>query len=72
MSLKRRLRMLLLCLPLLLGAGIGMPMRPEEIEELMHSMNQQKISYVVQADGKYGDLEIPKLPKLPTLIEEKP
>jgi len=43
-SIKRRLRMALLCLPLLLGAGIGMPMRPMEIEELIHSANQQTIA----------------------------
>ena len=47
MSIKRRLRMLLLCLPLLLGAGMGMAMRPEEIEDLIHSTNQQTISYTL-------------------------
>jgi len=72
MSIKSRLRTLLLCLPLLLGAFAGMPMRPEEIEELMHSMNEQKISYVVQAEGKNGDPEMPKLPELPKLPEQEP
>lgn len=47
MSIKRRLRMLVLCLPLLMGAGFGMPMRPEEIEERMHSANQQAITYTI-------------------------
>jgi hypothetical protein len=53
-SIRRRLRTLLLCLPLLLGAFAGMAMRPEEIEELMHSMNQQTISYVIP-ESENGD-----------------
>jgi hypothetical protein len=60
-SIKRRLRMLLLCLPLLLGAGIGMPMRPEEIEELMHSANQQTIAYTIPGEGETADETIRKL-----------
>jgi hypothetical protein len=59
-SNKRRLRMLLLCLPLLLGAGIGMPMRPDEIEELMHSANQQTITYTIPGESETADEMIPK------------
>ncbi len=55
MSFKHKLRSLLLCIPLLLGALGGMPMRPEEIEELMHSMNQQRIEYVVPLESENGD-----------------
>ena len=62
MPLKHRLRALLLCLPLLLGALGGMPMRPEEIEELMHTMNQQKIVVTVEDDG--NNYALPKLPDL--------
>ena len=62
MPLKHRLRALLLCLPLLLGALGGMPMRPEEIEELMHAMNQQKIVVTVEDNG--NNYELPKLPDL--------
>ncbi len=47
MSVTYGLRTLLLCLPLLLGAFAGMPMRPEEIEDLLHSANQQKIVHVI-------------------------
>ena len=65
MSIKRRMRMLLLCLPLVLGAGIGMPMRPEEIEELMHSANQQTITYTIPGDEE-TQMTIRKL------TEEKP
>jgi hypothetical protein len=61
-SIKRRLRTLLLCLPLLLGAFSGMPMRPEEIEELMHSMNQQKVVVTIDDESENGDNRLPKLP----------
>jgi hypothetical protein len=61
-SFKHRLRALLLCLPLLLGALGGMPMRPEEIEELMHTMNQQKVVVTVEDDG--NNYKLPKLPDL--------
>jgi hypothetical protein len=47
--------MLLLCLPLLLGAGMGMAMRPEEIEELTHSTNQQTISYAIPTEPDNPD-----------------
>ena len=62
MSFKRRLRTLLFCLTLLFGALGGMPMRPEEIEELMDAMNQQKVVVTVQDDG--NNYELPKLPDL--------
>jgi len=41
-----------------------MSMRPEEIEELMHSMNQQKIVVTVEDDSENGDGNLPKLPDL--------
>jgi hypothetical protein len=50
MSVIYRLRTLLLCLPLLLGAFAGMPMRPEEIEDLLPSANQQKIVHVISEE----------------------
>jgi hypothetical protein len=63
MSIKHRLRTLVVCLPLLLGAFSGMSMRPEEIEELMHSMNQQKIVVTVKDESENGDGTRPKLPE---------
>jgi hypothetical protein len=66
-SIKRRLRTLLLCLPLLLGAFAGMPMRPEEIEELMHSANQQKTVVTIRDDSENGDDPYKKLPPLDPL-----
>jgi hypothetical protein len=53
--IKRRLKTLLLCLPLLMGAFAGMPMRPEEIEELMRSCNQQKITMTIRDESEDGD-----------------
>jgi hypothetical protein len=63
-SIKNRLRTLFLCLPLLLGAFSGMPMRPEEIEELMQSMNQQKIVVTVDDESQNGDDTLPRLPNV--------
>jgi hypothetical protein len=51
---------MILCLPLVLGALSGIAMRPEEIEELMHSMNQQKISYTIPGESGKDDAAIPR------------
>ena len=59
MSIKTKLRTALLCLPLLLGAFSGMPMRPEEVEELMHCMNQQKVVVTVSDESENGEGTIP-------------
>ena len=63
MSVKRRLRTLFMCLPLLLGAFCGMPMRPEEIEELLHSTNRQAIGYTIR-DRENGEGKLPALDDL--------
>ncbi|HTS38129.1 MAG TPA: hypothetical protein VMH04_20810 [Candidatus Solibacter sp.] len=63
MSIKRRFRMLFLCLPLLLGAFAGMPMRPEEIEDLIHSTNRQTITHTIP-DGEDKDRTLPPLDSL--------
>jgi hypothetical protein len=62
-SIKHRLRTWLLCVPLLFGALGGMPMRPEEIDELMHAMNQQKITYNIPENSENVDEYLPKLPE---------
>jgi hypothetical protein len=54
-SIKYRLRGLALCLTLLVGCFVGTPMRPEDIEELMHSMNQQKIAFEIPDETNNGD-----------------
>ena len=61
-----RLRSLLLCIPLLMGAFCGMSMRPEEIEELMHNMNQQKVVVTIEKESLNGDDTIRKL------VEDEP
>jgi len=53
--MKHKLRTLLLCLPLLVGLLMGSPMRPEEIEELMQRMNQQKIAHTIPDESENGD-----------------
>lgn len=54
-SMKRKLRNLFLCFTLLVGSIGGAPMRPEEIEDLMHIMNQPKITYAIRANSENGD-----------------
>ena len=41
---KSRLRTLLCCAVLELGALAGIPMRPEQIKDLMQSLNQPKVA----------------------------
>jgi len=55
MSIKKRLRSALLCLVLGMGSLIGAPMRPEEIEDLMHAMNQPKVARVLPDESDHGD-----------------
>jgi hypothetical protein len=52
--MKHRLRTLLMCLPLLIGSVIGVPMRPEQIEELLHT-NQQKVADIIPDESENGD-----------------
>ena len=59
--MKHKLRTLLVCLPLLAASFGGAPMRPEEIEELMHCMNQQKIAYTIPEESENGDDTIKEL-----------
>ena len=66
MSLQRwlrgRLRTVLVCMMLEAGVMIGMPMRPQEVEELLHTMNQPKVAHVLrqayEQDG--GDDDVGK------------
>ena len=44
MSLKSRLRTVLCCVALQLGALSGVPMRPDEIQELMNGLAQPKLA----------------------------
>jgi hypothetical protein len=51
MSGKSRLRTLSLGIALGFGSVLGMPMRAEEIEELMSQANQPKIAYVLPVEA---------------------
>ena len=55
--MKSKLRSLLLCMTLLVGVFGGVPMRPEEIEELMRCMSQPKIEYTIPDTKKKDKLE---------------
>jgi hypothetical protein len=48
--INRKLRTVLVCLPLLLGSLAGAPMTPEQIENLLHATHQQKIAYVLEEE----------------------
>lgn len=55
MSIKSFLRTLAVCLPLLAGIVGGVPMKPGEIEELMHNLNQPKITVTIPGESENGD-----------------
>jgi hypothetical protein len=51
---KQRWRALLVCSALQFGVLVGAPMRPEEIRELMHRMNQPKLAHVLPDKSDEG------------------
>jgi hypothetical protein len=55
MSLKSRLRTLLCCIVLEVGAFAGVPMRPDEIHELMHTLAQPKLARMNPDRSDDGD-----------------
>ena len=64
MSIKHKLRMLLLYLPLLAGSLSGVAMRPEDMDQLMEAMNQERIEYVIPDDSENGDETIGEINKV--------
>jgi hypothetical protein len=50
-----RFRKILLCLVFAAGSLHGLKMRPEEIEELMRTMNEPKLVRVVAEEDDRGD-----------------
>jgi hypothetical protein len=54
MSIKRKLLEILLCLVLGAGSLMGLPMRAEEIEELMHSVNEPKVAHTLPDECDAG------------------
>jgi hypothetical protein len=57
--MKSKLRSLLLSMTLLAGVFGGVPMRPEEIEELMRSISQPKIEYTIPDKEEKDKPEMP-------------
>lgn len=55
MSLKEKLRVLLACMTLEAAVIMGMPMRPEQIKELMHQMNQPVLAHVLRSEDDETD-----------------
>jgi hypothetical protein len=55
MSLASRLRVLLVCAALELGVLAGVPMRPDQIQELLNQMNQPTVAHALPADDESGD-----------------
>ena len=53
--MRQRFQKMFLCLVLCVGSQIGLPMRPEEIEELMRTMNQPKIVRKFAEEEGRGD-----------------
>lgn len=50
MAIKRKLRALFLGLILGMASLAGAPMRPEEIAELMHAMNQTRVCQIIREE----------------------
>ena len=59
MSLVYRLRVFVLCVALEMGVLSGVPMRPDEIQELMNQMNQPKMAHTLPSENDEGDDEPP-------------
>jgi hypothetical protein len=55
MSLAGRLRVWLVCAALEFGVLAGVPMRPDQIQELMNQMNQPTVAHALPADDEGGD-----------------
>lgn len=55
MSLKKRLRTVLCCVVLEMGALIGMPMRPKEILELLQALNVPKVAQTDPEEKRQDD-----------------
>jgi hypothetical protein len=57
MSIKTKLRNLLLCLTLAMSSLAGVPMRAEEIEELLRAVNQPRIAYTIPDESDDGEIK---------------
>lgn len=55
MMWRQRLRTIFLCAALQFAVLTGVPMRPEEIRELMQTMNQPKVAHTLPEEKQPGD-----------------
>jgi hypothetical protein len=55
MSLKSRFRVLVVCLTLQMGVFGGVPIRPDEIQALMHQMNQPTVAHILPTEDEGSD-----------------
>jgi hypothetical protein len=58
-SVRSKLRVMLVCLVLQAGVLVHVPMRPEQIEELMQQMNLPKLAHVLPSENDDGDDDPP-------------
>ena len=49
---------------LLAGSLSGVPMRPEDMDQLMDPINQERIEYVIPDDSENGDETIKEIKEL--------
>jgi len=57
-SWANRLRVLVVCLGLEIGVLSGVPMRPDEIQDLMNQMNQPKMAHALPTEDEEGDGDV--------------
>lgn len=55
MSFATRMRTVFVCAFLQFGTLMGVPMRPEEIQDLMRQMNAPKLAHVLPSDEQGGE-----------------
>jgi apolipoprotein N-acyltransferase len=56
-SLKKKLRSLLLCAVLSAALGVGAPIHPDEIEELLAQLHQPKVAQTLRQEEDQQDEE---------------
>ena len=59
MHVRERLRTMLVCAALQVGVLCGVPMRPEQIQELMFQMNLPKLAHVIPDEEAGGNGDDP-------------
>jgi hypothetical protein len=65
MSIARRLRTIACCAILEVGTLMGVPMRPEQVQDLMRAMNVPKLAQTNPEDSSMGDGYDPNDPGYP-------